>query len=51
MNLEQLREEVCTVNRLLPFSLTGKWPDTLAGNRPSKAPIRYFGRFFGDIAT
>ena len=33
-------------NRLLPFSLTGKWPDTLAGNRPGKAPIRYFGRFF-----
>ncbi len=33
-------------NPLLPFSLTGKWPDTLAGNRPGKAPIRYFGRFF-----
>jgi putative membrane-bound dehydrogenase-like protein len=33
-------------NALSEFSLTGKWPDTLAGNRPSKAPIRYFGRFF-----
>lgn len=33
-------------NRLLPFSFTGKWPDTLAGNRPGKAPIRYFGHFF-----
>ncbi|HEX3726373.1 MAG TPA: hypothetical protein VHV08_09020, partial [Pirellulales bacterium] len=33
-------------NPLLPFSLTGSWPETLAGNRPSKAPIRYFGRFF-----
>ncbi len=33
-------------NRLKPFSLTGTWPETLAGNRPTKAPIRYFGRFF-----
>jgi putative membrane-bound dehydrogenase-like protein len=33
-------------NTLSAYSLTGKWPDTLAGNRPSKAPIRYFGRFF-----
>ncbi|MBI3840098.1 MAG: CehA/McbA family metallohydrolase, partial [Planctomycetia bacterium] len=33
-------------NRLSAFSLNGKWPDTLAGNRPSKAPIRYFGHFF-----
>ena len=24
-------------NSLLPFSLTGRWPDTLAGNRPGKA--------------
>ena len=31
---------------LSPFSLTGTWPTTLAGNRPGKAPIRYFGRFF-----
>ncbi len=33
-------------NPLLPCSLTGSWPETLAGNRPSKAPIRYFGHFF-----
>ncbi len=33
-------------NPLSAFSLTGKWPDTLAGNRQGKAPIRYFGRFF-----
>ncbi len=32
--------------RLAAFSLNGRWPDTLAGNRPSKAPIRYFGHFF-----
>ena len=32
--------------RLLPYSLTGTWPERLAGNRPSKAPIRYFGHFF-----
>jgi hypothetical protein len=31
---------------LTPYSLTGVWPKTLAGNRPGKAPIRYFGRFF-----
>ena len=33
-------------NPLTPFSLTGTWPETLAGNRPTKAPIRYFGHFF-----
>ncbi|MGB0580539.1 MAG: CehA/McbA family metallohydrolase [Limisphaerales bacterium] len=33
-------------NRLTPYSLTGQWPKTLAGNRPGKAPIRYLGRFF-----
>ena len=33
-------------NPLLPYSLTGTWPEKLAGNRPSKAPIRYFGHFF-----
>ena len=33
-------------NPLAAFSLNGKWPDTLAGNRPAKAPIRYFGHFF-----
>jgi len=33
-------------NSLAPFSLTGTWPETLAGNRPTKAPIRYFGHFF-----
>ena len=32
--------------RLTPYSLTGQWPRTLAGNRPGKAPIRYLGRFF-----
>lgn len=32
--------------RLTPYSLTGAWPKTLAGNRPGKAPIRYLGRFF-----
>jgi len=32
--------------RLTPYSLTGQWPKTLAGNRPGKAPIRYLGRFF-----
>ena len=31
---------------LTPYSLTGTWPRTLAGNRPGKAPIRYLGRFF-----
>ena len=40
-----------TDNRLLPFSLIGKWPDTLAGNRPGKAPIRYFGHFFYTSGT
>jgi len=33
-------------SHLTPYSLTGMWPKTLAGNRPGKAPIRYFGRFF-----
>jgi hypothetical protein len=33
-------------NPLLPYSLVGTWPETLAGNRPGKAPIRYFGHFF-----
>ncbi len=32
--------------RLTPYNLTGQWPKSLAGNRPGKAPIRYFGRFF-----
>ncbi len=33
-------------NPLAEFSLNGTWPETLAGNRPTKAPIRYFGHFF-----
>jgi putative membrane-bound dehydrogenase-like protein len=33
-------------NPLADFSLTGTWPERLAGNRTSKAPIRYFGHFF-----
>ena len=33
-------------NPLIAYSLTGTWPERPAGNRPSKAPIRYFGRFF-----
>ncbi|MEX0979146.1 MAG: CehA/McbA family metallohydrolase, partial [Pirellulales bacterium] len=33
-------------NPLFDYSLTGTWPETLAGNRTSKAPIRYFGHFF-----
>jgi putative membrane-bound dehydrogenase-like protein len=33
-------------NPLGDFSLTGTWPERLAGNRQSKAPIRYFGHFF-----
>jgi hypothetical protein len=33
-------------NPLADYSLTGTWPERLAGNRPSKAPIRYFGHFF-----
>lgn len=32
-------------NHLTPYSLTGAWPEG-HGNRKSKAPIRYFGRFF-----
>lgn len=31
---------------LKPFSLTGEWPKSGWGNRLTKAPIRYFGRFF-----
>jgi putative membrane-bound dehydrogenase-like protein len=33
-------------NSLAAFSLNGTWPERLAGNRPTKAPIRYFGHFF-----
>lgn len=33
-------------NPLAPYSLTGVWPKTGRGNRPGKAPIRYYGRFF-----
>jgi putative membrane-bound dehydrogenase-like protein len=33
-------------NRLSPYSLIGQWPKTGKGNRESKAPIRYLGRFF-----
>lgn len=38
-------------SHLTPYSLTGMWPKTLAGNRPGKAPIRYFGRFFYTTGT
>jgi putative membrane-bound dehydrogenase-like protein len=31
---------------LADYSLTGTWPERLAGNRTGKAPIRYFGHFF-----
>ncbi|HEY4309204.1 MAG TPA: CehA/McbA family metallohydrolase [Pirellulales bacterium] len=33
-------------NPLAAYSLNQNWPDGLAGNRPGKAPIRYFGHFF-----
>jgi len=33
-------------NPLAAYSLNGTWPETLAGNRPGKEPIRYFGHFF-----
>jgi putative membrane-bound dehydrogenase-like protein len=33
-------------NRLTPYSLVGQWPDSGLGNRPGKAPIRYYGRYF-----
>ena len=33
-------------NHLKEYSLTGQWPKKGWGNRPGKAPIRYFGRFF-----
>ncbi len=35
-----------TNDMLKPFSLTGEWPKSGWGNRQTKAPIRYFGRFF-----
>jgi putative membrane-bound dehydrogenase-like protein len=38
-------------NPLAAYSLTGTWPERLAGNRPSKAPIRYFGHFFYTMGT
>ncbi len=33
-------------NALKPYGLRGAWPKTGKGNRSSKGPIRYFGRFF-----
>jgi hypothetical protein len=33
-------------NHLAQFSLNGPWPREGSGNRPGKAPIRYFGHFF-----
>ena len=33
-------------NPLSAYSLIHAWPEGLAGNRPGKAPIRYFGHFF-----
>ena len=33
-------------NYLEPYGMKGAWPKTGMGNRRSKAPIRYFGRFF-----
>lgn len=33
-------------NPLKRHSLTGVWPQSGWGNRQSKAPVRYFGRFF-----
>ncbi|MBX3437189.1 MAG: CehA/McbA family metallohydrolase [Planctomycetaceae bacterium] len=33
-------------HELKPFSLTGVWPKSGWGNRPGKAPVRYFGRYF-----
>ncbi|HEY2894702.1 MAG TPA: hypothetical protein VGJ16_10830, partial [Pirellulales bacterium] len=38
-------------NPLADHSLIGTWPERLAGNRPSKAPIRYFGHFFYTTGT
>jgi len=38
-------------NPLGKFSLNERWPDSLAGNRPGKAPIRYFGHFFYTTGT
>ncbi|MGD9723146.1 MAG: PVC-type heme-binding CxxCH protein [Pirellulales bacterium] len=38
-------------NALAEFSLTGTWPERLAGNRESKEPIRYFGHFFYTSGT
>ncbi len=37
-------------DHLTPYRLTGTWPDG-NGNRPSKAPIRYFGHFFYSPGT
>lgn len=33
-------------DRLAPYRLGGHWPKEGLGNRPGKAPIRYFGGFF-----
>ena len=33
-------------NYLRPYGMKGEWPKTGMGNRRSKAPIRYLGRFF-----
>lgn len=33
-------------NPLAEFNLRGHWPEAGSGNRPGKAPIRYFGRSF-----
>ena len=33
-------------NRLSPYSLSGRWPETGKGNRQGKGPFRYLGRFF-----
>lgn len=33
-------------NPYAPYSLLDNWPDGGKGNRPAKAPIRYFGHFF-----
>ncbi|MGB0578701.1 MAG: PVC-type heme-binding CxxCH protein [Limisphaerales bacterium] len=33
-------------NDLRRYSLTGVWPKSGWGNRPTKAPIRYLGRYF-----
>lgn len=33
-------------NPFAPYGLLGPWPEQGQGNRPGKAPIRYFGHFF-----